>query len=97
MIESLLSFATGIFRLIGPIGKRALTQLINHFAIFNPILPPANTWEEQSQYQFILSPHGAGIDCFRTWEALVLGCIPIVKKSHISELFQDLPVIAVES
>lgn len=60
-------------------------------------LPPAKTWEEQSRYQFVLSPHGAGIDCFRTWEALVLGCIPIVKKSKIGELFHDLPVIEVES
>jgi hypothetical protein len=60
-------------------------------------LPPAKTWEEQSRYQFVLSPHGAGIDCFRTWEALLLGCIPIVKKSHISELFHDLPVIEVQS
>jgi hypothetical protein len=60
-------------------------------------LPPANAWEEQSRYQFVLSPHGAGIDCFRTWEALLLGCIPIVKKSHISELFHDLPVIEVQS
>jgi len=59
-------------------------------------LPPAKTWEEQSRYQFVLSPHGAKIDCFHTWEALILGCIPIVKKSHIGELFHDLPVIEVE-
>jgi hypothetical protein len=30
---------------------------------------------------YVLSPPGNGIDCHRTWEALFLGSIPIVKKS----------------
>ena len=58
-------------------------------------LPMAKTWQLQSQYQFVLSPHGAGFDCHRTWEALLLGCIPIIKKAKINELFSDLPVIEV--
>jgi hypothetical protein len=59
-------------------------------------LPMATTWELQSQFQFVLSPHGAGLDCHRTWEALLLGCIPIIKKAKINDLFVDLPVIEVE-
>jgi hypothetical protein len=47
------------------------------------------TWEAMSQYVFIPSPHGNGLDCHRTWEALALGCIPIVKRSGISHLFED--------
>ena len=31
--------------------------------------------------RFVLSPPGNGIDCHRTWEALFLGAIPIVKRS----------------
>lgn len=54
------------------------------------------TWELQSQFQFVLSPHGAGLDCHRTWEALLLGCIPIVKTAKINDLFEGLPVIAVD-
>ena len=61
----------------------------------NP-LPTSDTWKLQSRYQFVLSPHGAGLDCHRTWEALLLGCIPIVKKAKLNDLFVDLPVIAVE-
>jgi len=49
----------------------------------------------QSNYQFVLSPHGAGLDCHRTWEALLLGCIPIVKAAKLNDLFTDLPVIVV--
>jgi hypothetical protein len=59
-------------------------------------LPMADTWQLQSQHQFVLSPHGAGFDCHRTWEALLLGCIPIVKKARINDLFIDLPVIEVQ-
>lgn len=59
-------------------------------------IPMADSWERQSQYQFVLSPHGAGLDCHRTWEALLLGCIPIVKKAKMNDLFEDLPFIEVD-
>jgi hypothetical protein len=57
--------------------------------------PMSNTWAMQSQYQFVLSPHGAGLDCHRTWEALLLGCIPIIKAAKINDLFSYLPVVVV--
>lgn len=53
------------------------------------------TYREQIKYAFIISPHGNGLDCHRTWEALILGCIPIVKKSELDELYVDLPVLIV--
>ena len=54
------------------------------------------TWENQSKYAFVISPHGNGVDCHRTWEALCLGCIVILKKSGISDLFDGLPVLVVD-
>ena len=48
-------------------------------------------WQNMSQYAFVISPQGNGLDCHRTWEALCLGCIPIVK-SGLDSLFDDLPV-----
>lgn len=59
-------------------------------------IPMADTWELQANYQFVISPHGAGLDCHRTWEALLLGCIPIVKKAKMNDLFEDLPFIEVD-
>ncbi|MEI6121357.1 MAG: hypothetical protein WCP90_02450 [Opitutae bacterium] len=53
------------------------------------------TWRNQSQYAFVISPHGNGLDCHRTWEALCLGCIPIVRTSPLDTLFADLPVYIV--
>jgi hypothetical protein len=62
-------------------------------------------YENQTKYAFVLSPpsldiprryklriRAGGFDCIRTWEALVLGCIPIVKSSPMDPLFEDLPV-----
>lgn len=53
------------------------------------------SWNTQSKYAFVISPHGNGLDCHRTWEALCLGCIPIVKTSVLDSLYKDLPVLIV--
>lgn len=59
-------------------------------------IPRYETWTKQSKYAFVISPHGNGLDCHRTWEALCLGCIPIVKSSNLDSLFDDLPVLIVK-
>jgi len=56
-----------------------------------------NTWTKQIDYAFVLSPYGNGLDCHRTWEAIILGCIPIVKTSQIDSLYIDLPVLIVNN
>ena len=53
------------------------------------------SWKNQSLYAFVISPHGNGLDCHRTWEALCIGCIPIVKTSGLDPLYEDLPVLIV--
>ena len=50
------------------------------------------TWKKMATYAFIPSPHGNGLDCHRTWEALALGCIPIVRTSPLDSLYSGLPV-----
>lgn len=54
------------------------------------------TWLNQKDYAFVVSPFGGGYDCHRTWEALMLGCIPIVMSSGLNPLFEDLPVLIVK-
>jgi hypothetical protein len=78
--------------------RRQCLEMIDHSLCHfqEKPLPMASTWELQSQFQYVLSPHGAGVDCHRTWEALLLGCVPIIKKSSIDDLFTDLPVITVD-
>jgi hypothetical protein len=44
---------------------------------------------------FVVSPPGGGIDCHRTWEALLMGCYPIVLSSTLHPLYEGLPVVSV--
>ena len=53
-------------------------------------------WQFMSKYMFVLSPFGNGMDCHRTWEALCLGCIPIVRAPNFRKMFEDLPVLIVD-
>ncbi len=64
------------------------------------------TWGAYSQHAFVVSPRGNGIDTIRTWEALMLGCIVIVRRivtpgtpapPPIEELYADLPVVMIDS
>jgi len=54
-------------------------------------------WKAVRECQFVLSPIGAGTDCHRTWEAIVLGAVPIIRRTSISSLFEGLPIIEVNS
>jgi hypothetical protein len=55
-----------------------------------------DTHINQTKYAFVVCPHGNGLDCYRQWEALVLGCIPVVKTSSIDILYDNLPVLIVK-
>lgn len=48
------------------------------------------------RYAFVASPPGNGVDCHRTWEALYLGVIPIVRRSPFYDAFPNLPVFAID-
>lgn len=56
-------------------------------------------WQSHGELAFEVCPRGHGLDCFRTWECLFLGTIPIVKSSPLDRLYaqEKLPVVIVES
>ena len=58
------------------------------------------TWGAYTQNIFVASPRGNGLDTIRTWEALMLGCIVIVRRIPdapvIEELYADLPVVIID-
>lgn len=53
--------------------------------------------QDLSFCEFVISPQGNGWDCHRTWEALMMGAIPIIPRSPIKDLYIDLPVIMIDS
>jgi hypothetical protein len=52
-----------------------------------------------ANYAFVACPINNGFDTQRMWEAMYLGCVPIVQKSHISNFYESigLPIWVVES
>ena len=48
-----------------------------------------------NSFLFVLSPEGNGLDCHRTWELFLAGCIVIVKTSSLDKMYIDnnLPVV----
>ena len=52
-----------------------------------------DTWKKMVQYKWIISPHGNGLDCHRTYEAIALGCIPVVKTSTLDLMYKNMPII----
>lgn len=59
-------------------------------------LKRTQTWINTTKFAFVLSPYGNGMDCHRTWEALILGSIPIIKSKEFVKMFEDLPVLIVK-
>jgi len=77
--------------------KQAIQQISKEIVYYEPQpVKRSISWKRQANFAFVLSPHGNGYDCHRLWEALVLGCIPIVKTSAIDDLYKDLPVLIVK-
>ncbi|MDR3550950.1 MAG: hypothetical protein P4L31_06060 [Candidatus Babeliales bacterium] len=52
--------------------------------------------QDAAQARFVLSPTGDMCDCYRHWEALLAGSIPVVHASSLDAIFQDLPVVIVD-
>lgn len=46
--------------------------------------------------RFVLSPRGNGLDCHRTWEALLMGAVPVMTHSMMDECLEGLPVVLVD-
>ncbi|WP_146030515.1 hypothetical protein [Pseudovibrio exalbescens] len=83
---------------IGNGDRAAVLKALDQSAVY---LEPARverkrSWARNADFFFTISPFGQGMDCHRTWEALLLGSVPVVPASPLKPLFKDLPVVVVE-
>lgn len=63
---------------------------------YNPPRKKFNFYlRDLAQSRFTLSPRGNSLDCHRTWEALIVGTIPIVRSSLLDSMYEGLPVVIV--
>jgi hypothetical protein len=54
------------------------------------------TFVNQTEFAFVASPFGQDYECIRTWEALCLGCIVIIKSCPLDSLYEGLPVVIIQ-
>ena len=72
-------------------------------------IPFEDYLKQMAEFKFALSPRGWGPDCYRTWEALLVGTIPVVergihdaiairakKESQLDKLYEGLPILVID-
>jgi len=69
---------------------------------FLPMLPVDQNINRLAQYRWCICPEGNGVDTHRLWEAMYLGCIPIVLKSPFIDTLMhytggELPIYVVDT
>jgi len=90
-----------------PMRQAAIDAVVRNFqsmGITNTFGKGADSYEayylEIQRSKFILSPGGLGFDCYRHWEALYLGCIPVLETLNRTDgwfrVFHDLPVVWID-
>lgn len=47
-------------------------------------------------HRFVASPRGHGVDCWRHWESLAMGSIPILRNIAMHEAMEGLPALFIE-
>jgi hypothetical protein len=74
--------------------KPILEKMYRNGSTFIPStrLSPEEHYSIVSRSKYVISPPGAGSDCFRTWESLYLGAIPVVFREHWPFMHLELPV-----
>jgi hypothetical protein len=74
--------------------ESALNQIPEELIVSVNFTKRTQNWKNMTEYTFVICPFGNGMDCHRTWEALCLGCIPILKGPKF-KMFENLPVLIV--
>ena len=54
-------------------------------------------YEKVKQTKYVISPDGAGYDCYRVYESIFLDSIPIIKRNPLSDFYDKLPVFQINS
>lgn len=77
-----------------PVNRLNIIKNLSKNNIFNHYIHPSVYFKNLSNFKFVISPEGNGIDCHRHYEALIAGCIPIVEENEmIREKYKGCPVL----
>jgi hypothetical protein len=61
-------------------------------------ITPDEYFKLLNTYKFVASPEGNGPDCIRTWEAMILGVVPIIRDVSNNQILSQnlLPVVLIK-
>ncbi len=59
-------------------------------------IPHEQFMDDLAYHKFVMCSRGVGLDCFRTWETLYVGSIPVIEWQCWSEWMEELPIIFVD-
>jgi hypothetical protein len=77
-----------------PINRASIVHTLQIKGFRNIRLDAENYLKVLRNYKFVVSPEGNGIDCHRTYEALMAGCIPIVEdKPEVRKKYEGCPIL----
>ncbi|CAF1314649.1 unnamed protein product [Rotaria magnacalcarata] len=68
-------------------------QKFKNVAIVDKKISYETYLEQVGNARFVLSPPGNGLDCHRTWEAILMGAVPVVISSGLDPLFKNAPSV----
>jgi len=74
--------------------RESFVNILTSNGISNQNIPFKDYQKTLTEYKFVVSPEGNGIDCHRHYEALLAGCIPIVEDNPlIREKYKGCPIL----
>jgi hypothetical protein len=79
--------------------RRSIEFTLHERGIYNlPFYRGVAFYNALKDHKFCISPEGNGIDCHRHYEALMLGCIPVVEDHPLMrQLYEGCPILWTKS
>jgi len=76
------------------INRKLILENLSKNNIKNSFTAASTYFSILPSYKFVISPEGNGIDCHRTYEALIAGCIPVLEKNPLTEQkYRGCPIL----
>jgi hypothetical protein len=73
-----------------------ICELITDVDVQIPHIDLPSYFNEIQSHKYIISPPGHGLDCYRTWETMFFGRVPILIRSPLDAIYKDMPVLIID-
>jgi len=60
-------------------------------------IKPIEYYLKLAKSKYVISPDGTGFDCHRIYESIFFNSIPIVKKNPLTDFYEKLPILLIDS